>query len=85
MKSIGGWQISGLPTWQTGFPYYPNTTAYGAGYATLAPAILLGNHSADVSSNPHKDPTSGRLLNFKDPSAAAADFTGPDGSGSRPA
>ncbi len=78
-EAIGGWQISGLPTWQTGFPYYANTTAYGAGYATLAPAILLNNHTSDVNSSPHKDPTSGRLMNFKDTAAAAADFTGPDG------
>ena len=76
---VGGWQISGLPSWQTGFPYYANTTAYGAGYATLAPAILLQNHTDAVSSSPHKDSTSGRLLGFKDPSAAAAAFTGPNG------
>ena len=75
---IGGWQISGLPTWQTGSPYYANTTAYGAGYATLAPAILTGPASA-VSSDPHKDPATGYVFAFKDPAAAASAFTGPVG------
>jgi 3D (Asp-Asp-Asp) domain-containing protein len=76
---IGGWQISGLPTWQTGLPFYANTGAYGASYANLAPAILLSNHTADVASHPHKDPVSGRLLNFKDTAAANAAFVGPIG------
>ena len=75
---IGGWQISGLPSWQTGFPYYANTTAYGAGYATLAPAILIGPNSA-VSSDAHKDPSTGYVFGFKDPAAANAAFTGPIG------
>ena len=76
---IGGWQISGLPTWQTGLAYYANTTAYGASYANLAPAILLNGHSDAVASHPHKDPVSGRLLNFKDTAAANAAFVGPIG------
>ncbi len=75
---IGGWQVSGLPSWQTGYPYYANTTAYGAGYATLAPAILVGSKSA-VSSNVHKDTGTGLLFGFKDPAAANAAFTGPVG------
>ena len=77
-EAIGGWQISGLPTWQTGSPYYANSTAYGAGYATLAPAILVGP-SALVSNHTHKDSSTGNLYAFKDPAAAAAAFTGPVG------
>jgi hypothetical protein len=77
-EAIGGWQISGLPTWQTGSPYYANSTAYGAGYATLAPAILVGP-SALVSNHTHKDPSTGNLYAFKDPAAAAGAFTGPVG------
>ena len=75
---IGGWRVSGLPTWQTGFPYYANTTAYGASYANLAPAILVGPASA-VNSRPHKDPSTGYVFAFNDPAAAAAAFTGPVG------
>lgn len=75
---IGGWQVSGLPTWQTGSPYYANTTAYGAGYATLAPAILVGPNGA-VSSDAHKDQNTGFVFGFKDPATAAAAFTGPVG------
>jgi hypothetical protein len=75
---IGGWQVSGLPTWQTGFPYYVNTTAYGAGYATLSPAILTGP-TADVDSHAHKDSSTGVVYGFKDTAAAQSAFTGPIG------
>jgi carboxypeptidase family protein len=75
---VGGWQISGLPTWQTGIPYYANTTAYGAGYATLAPAILVGP-SALVTGDPHKDSATGVVNVFKDATAASGAFTGPVG------
>ena len=77
-EAVGGWQISGLPTWETGNPYYANTTAYGAGYATLAPAILVGS-PALVTAHAHKDPTSGQVNVFKDATAASGAFTGPVG------
>ncbi len=75
---IGGWQISGLPTWQTGSPYYVNTTAYGAGYATLAPAQLVGS-PALATSHTHKDAATGYVYNFSDPDAARGAFIGPTG------
>ncbi len=75
---VGGWQISGLPTWQTGIPFNANTTAYGAGFATLAPAIYQGS-SGLVSVHPHKDPATGVLNLFRDATAAGAAFTGPIG------
>jgi hypothetical protein len=75
---VGGWQISGLPTWQTGIPYYANTSAYGAGYATLSPAILTGT-SGTVATHPHKDASTGIVTVFKDPTAAAGAFIGPIG------
>jgi hypothetical protein len=74
-EAAGGWQISGLPTWQTGVPYYADTTAYGAGYATLAPAILVGS-PALVTAHPHKDPATGIVSVFKDQAAAVNAFTG---------
>jgi len=77
-EAIGGWQISGLPTWQTGSPYYANSTAYGAGYATLAPAILVGS-PALVASHAHKDQATGLVFGYKDPVAADTAFIGPIG------
>jgi hypothetical protein len=77
-EAIGGWQISGLPTWHTGDPYYANTTAYGAGYANLAPAVLIGS-PALVKSHPHKDPTTGYVFAYNNPDAARAAFIGPTG------
>jgi len=75
-EAVGGWQISGLPTWQTGDPYYADTTAYGAGFATLAPAILTGS-PALVTAHPHKDPLTGSVNVFKDAAAATGAFEGP--------
>jgi Carboxypeptidase regulatory-like domain len=77
-EAIGGWQISGLPTWQTGSPYYANSTAYGAGYATLAPAILVGS-PALVASHAHKDAATGLVFGYTNPVAADSAFIGPIG------
>jgi len=77
-EAIGGWQISGLPTWQTGSPYYANSTAYGAGYATLAPAILVGS-PALVASHAHKDASTGLVFGYSNPIKADAAFIGPIG------
>jgi hypothetical protein len=74
----GGWEISGVPTWQTGEPYYANSTAYAAGYATLAPAILIGP-SAVVKSHVHKDPASGNVFGYANPTTALAAFDVPQG------
>jgi hypothetical protein len=77
-EMAGGWEISGVPTWQTGTPYYANTTAYAAGYATLAPAILVGS-PALLKSHVHKDAASGTVYGYANPTAADGAFTGPVG------
>jgi hypothetical protein len=77
-EAVGGWLISGVPTWQTGEPYYANSTAYGAGYATLAPAILVGS-PAVAKSHVHKDAASGYVFGYANPTAADEAFTGPVG------
>jgi hypothetical protein len=74
----GGWLISGLPTWHTGTPYYINTTAYGAGFATLAPAILVGSAGA-AKNHIHKDAASGAVDGYADVNAAYNAFEGPIG------
>ncbi len=40
---VGGWSVSGLPSWQSGTPYFATSNAFVAGYANNAPAILAGN------------------------------------------
>ena len=42
---IGGWEISGLPTWRTGQAYNAYSNAYITSFANNAPATLTGNPS----------------------------------------
>jgi hypothetical protein len=74
---IGGWEISGLPSWHTGNTYFAAANAYVAGYANNAPAILTGplaplktriNGGNGASVNVYTNPT-----------AALSEFTGPVG------
>jgi hypothetical protein len=75
---IGGWKLSGLPTWHTGNAYFAESNAFVAGYANEAPAILTGPAS-DLKIRLHKDP-SGTLWAFgSDDAPAAADYIGPVG------
>ena len=41
-EAIGGWELSGLPSWQTGYAYTLYSNAFVAGFATDAPATLIG-------------------------------------------
>jgi hypothetical protein len=75
---IGGWKLSGLPTWHTGNAYFAASNAFVAGYANDAPAILTGP-AYDLRTKIHKD-ASGTLWAYKgDDAPATADFTGPVG------
>lgn len=74
---IGGWQISGIPTWHTGNAYFAASNAFVAGYANNAPAILTGP-IADLKF--HRHGGEGQPLNaYADPTKAANDYTGPVG------
>lgn len=74
---IGGWNVSGIPTWHTGQAYGTVASAFVAGYANDAPGILVGPKSALIH-HQHKD-SSGAMQLYADPSAAAAAFIGPVG------
>jgi len=76
-EAVGGWSISGLPSWHTGDAYYVNSNAFVAGYANSAPAILTGPHAL-LNSHVHKD-AGGELVAFNDPVAAVNAFVGPIG------
>ena len=74
---IGGWGLSGLPSWHSGNAYFANSNAFVAGYANAAPAILVGN-AALLQTHINKD-SGGTLRLYSDPAAARASFTGPVG------
>ncbi len=41
-EAVGGWSVSGIPTWRSGTPFNAVSNAYVAGYANNAPAIFTG-------------------------------------------
>jgi len=74
---IGGWEVSGLPTWQTGGVYFAGANAFVAGYSNNAPAILTGSISdMKINLNGGKGQP---LYAYSNPSQANADYTGPIG------
>lgn len=74
---LGGWAISAIPSWHSGTAFSSATSAFVAGYANNAPAILVGSKSA-VAPHAHKT-ASGQVSLFADPEKAANAFTGPVG------
>jgi hypothetical protein len=74
---IGGWAVSGLPGWHTGFPYFAGANAFVAGFANNAPAILTGDiHNMDI----HLHGGGGNpLLGFANTTAAVNSYSGPLG------
>ncbi len=74
---IGGWDTSGILSWHTGEAYSTVSSAFVAGYANDAPAILIGPKSA-LQHHQHKD-ASGAMQIYANPGAAAGAFTGPVG------
>jgi hypothetical protein len=76
-EAIGGWSISGLPSWHTGNAYNAASNAYVAGFANNAPATLLG--SAGLLRAKIQGGEGSTLNAFSDPTAALAAFTGPTG------
>jgi hypothetical protein len=80
-EAIGGWSISGLPAWRSGFAVNAVSNAFVAGYANNAPAIFNGRTS-DIKVHAKKDPTTDAVYLFGSADATAqadADFTGPVG------
>ncbi|WP_446745298.1 carboxypeptidase regulatory-like domain-containing protein [Silvibacterium acidisoli] len=74
---IGGWDISGIPSFHTGSAWTPLSNAFVAGFANDAPAIFNGDRGA-IKRHVHKL-ANGQLNLFADPDAAAAAFSGPQG------
>jgi hypothetical protein len=74
---IGGWSISGLPTWRSGIAFSTVTGAYLLGYANNSAGIFNGDQSA-IKVDVHKK-SDGTVTLFADPTKAAAAFTSPTG------
>ncbi len=76
-EAIGGWQISGIPTWHTGGAYTMYSNAYIAGFATNAPATIIGSKAllrTKINGG------AGQSLNaFADAPSALGAFMGPTG------
>ncbi|WP_263384668.1 carboxypeptidase-like regulatory domain-containing protein [Granulicella arctica] len=74
---IGGWSVSGIPSWHSGQAWSPLSNAFVAGFSNDAPAIFNGDTHA-VRRGIHKEPN-GSVSVFADPAAAVAAFSGPVG------
>jgi hypothetical protein len=78
-EAIGGWQVSGIETWHTGFAFTANNTDI-AQFDTVSLAadtgeLFTGPRSA-VSSNIHVDTANNNEVQFfANPTAAAAAFS----------
>lgn len=77
-KVVGGWQLSGILNWHTGFPWTPtynntggNLVYANSGYNTLRPGAQIANYNGDSSNDTFRQPNG----NF--PNGALAYFTVP--------
>ena len=76
---IGGWSISGIEDWHTGFAFRTGSNAFPIGFATVAPGIFNGDTHA-IRAGIHTDPNNGNAVQFfADPAAAIGSFSGPLG------
>jgi len=77
---IGGWQVSGIYTWRTGFAFPVLSNASTTTFGNSAYAIFNGNMSA-LQVDPHTDPNLSNhgIQLFKNPTAALAAFSAPLG------
>jgi Carboxypeptidase regulatory-like domain len=79
-EAIGGWQVSGIYTWRTGFAFPVQDNAATVTFGNTAYPIFNGNSSA-IAVNPHSDPnlSNNGIQLFANPTAALAAFSAPTG------
>jgi hypothetical protein len=75
---VGGWSISGVTDWHTGYPWQTAANAYVASYSNDAPAILTGN-PALAKTHLTKLPGGAGVSDFSNATVASAQFSGPVG------
>ena len=74
----GGWQLSVVSTWQTGFAFQTVSNAFPISFANNTPAVFNGDTAA-IKTSPHYDPNTQQIQLFADPTAAIGSFSGPLG------
>jgi hypothetical protein len=78
-EAIGGWQVSGIYTWRTGFAFPVLDAASTVTFGNTGYPIFNGSSSA-LAVSPHADPNlNGGIQLFKNPTAALAAFAPPSG------
>ena len=75
-EAIGGWELSGLPSWHTGTPYMANSVAFLMSYSNEDPAILTGGLGPMKS---HVTVQNGQVYAFKNYQTAYNQYQGPTG------
>lgn len=75
---VGGWQISGLASWRTGFAFSAISNSFPISFANNVPAVFHGDKAA-IRNDPHLDRATGQVQLFADPDAAVAAFSFPTG------
>ncbi|WP_263355859.1 carboxypeptidase-like regulatory domain-containing protein [Acidicapsa ligni] len=76
-EAVGGWAVSGLPSWHTGNAYNISSNAFVAGFSSIAPATLVGPSGLLKA---HVGRGSNNSVNaYADPTAALDAYVGPLG------
>jgi len=73
---LGGWELSGLPSWHTGNPFMANSVAFLMSYSNEDPAILTGSLGPMKS---HVNVQNGQVVDFKNQSLAYNQYRAPVG------
>ena len=76
-EAIGGWELSGLPSWHTGTPFMANSLAFIMGYSNEDPGILTGSLPPLKS---HVTVQNGQVSTFRNAELAFNRFRGPSAS-----
>ena len=74
---VGGWGISGVTAWHTGYPWQTASNAYVASYSNDAPAILTGN--AGLAKTHLTKLPGGGVSDFSNALLASQQYSGPVG------
>jgi hypothetical protein len=78
---VGGWAVSGIPTWRTGLAVTPYSDAYLASFDNQDPAIFTGTNPGDLKVKPNLE--NGVVYGFPGGQAGAnkvlSEFRGPIG------
>ncbi len=77
-EAIGGWELSGIPSYHTGTPYMANSVAFLMSYSNEDPAILTGSLSGLTRTHVTVG-SDGIVSSFKNPETAFNQWSGPVG------